>query len=288
LIPAFPALVRAALAEDRARVDVTSRLFLPPGLKSAARIVVRQEGVVAGAAAAAAAFRLLDRRCRVRVLLEDGKAVRPGGVVLQVSGPLSSILSAERTALNFLGHLSGVATLTRAFVRRAGKAVVLDTRKTLPGLRDAEKWAVACGGGANHRRDLAEAVLIKENHLEALGGAKGAAFLVERVGRARGKGLTVEMEARNREEILLGLQAGVDILLLDNFPVKTLAKVVRWIGTLCEGQGLRRPLIEVSGGVTLGTVGAIARAGADRISIGRLTHSAPSLDVGLDVEARRG
>lgn len=287
--PEFLPLVKTALAEDRAREDVTSRLFLPPGLRAEAVVVCRPGGVVAGAGAAAAAFRLLDPRCRTSVLAPDGRAVKKGGVVLKVSGPLASLLSAERTALNILCHLSGIATLTREFVRRAGgKARVLDTRKTLPGLRDAQKWAVLCGGGVNHRRDLAAAVLIKENHLESVKSDEDARRFVGRVAAARAKGLTVEMEARDKKEILLALQAGADILLLDNFPVPALPRVVRWIKALCADQGLRRPLLEVSGGVSLDTVGAIARAGVDRVSIGRLTHSAPSLDMGLDVRVRRG
>ena len=285
----FLPLVKAALREDRAARDVTSRLFVPKGARAEASIVCRPGGVVAGVRAAAAAFRLQDRRCRAFVRIPDGKIARPGDAVLKVSGPLSSLLSAERTALNLLCHLSGIATLTREFVRRAGgKARILDTRKTLPGLRDAQKWAVLCGGGVNHRRDLAAAVLIKENHLESVRTDEDARRFVERVAKARGRGLTVEMEARDRKEILLALQAGVDILLLDNFPPKALPKVVGWIKSLCASQGLRRPLLEVSGGVSLETVGAIARAGVDRISIGRLTHSAPALDMGLDIRMLRG
>jgi nicotinate-nucleotide pyrophosphorylase (carboxylating) len=281
----FSAAVRAALKEDRAWDDVTSRGFLPPGLRAEAKIVSRADGVVSGAAAAAAAFRIRDASCRVAVKTSDGKAIKRNGVVLTVRGPLASILSAERTALNILCHLSGIATLTREFVRRAGgRAKVLDTRKTLPGLRDMEKWAVHCGGGANHRRDLSDAVLIKENHVECL----DESTLPAKVGGARAKGLTVEMEARDRREILLALSAGVDILLLDNFPVKALPKVVRWIGGVCREQGLRKPLLEVSGGVSLETVGAISRAGVDRVSVGRLTHSAPALDMGLDVKVLRG
>jgi nicotinate-nucleotide pyrophosphorylase (carboxylating) len=249
-------------------------------------IVSRSDGVVSGASAAALAFRLMDGRCRASVRIPDGRPVRKGGVILEVSGPLAAILSAERTALNFLSHLSGIATLTREFVRRAGgRARVLDTRKTLPGLRDAQKWAVRCGGGANHRRDLSDAVLIKENHLDAM----DPALLPGRVRAARARGLSVEMEARDRPEALRALEAGVDILLLDNFPVSALPGVVRWIKGLCKERRLRRPLLEVSGGVTLDNIGRISRAGVDRISVGRLTHSAPVLDVGLDMgPLRRG
>lgn len=281
---------RAALAEDGARRDVTSRLFLPPGAAGEAVISARAAGVAAGVAAAAAVFRARDARCRVRVLVPDGRALRPGRVLLRVTGPLASLLSAERAALNVLGHLSGIATLTRAFVRRAGgRALILDTRKTLPGLRDLEKRAVAWGGGVNHRRDLSDAVLIKENHLDAWGKVFDARRFLARVARARARGLTVMMEARDRKEILLALDAGVDVLLLDNFPVKALPRVVRWITSVCRAQGLRRPSLEASGGVTLKTVAAVARSGVDRISVGSLTHSAPWFDVGLDVvRVRRG
>lgn len=280
--------IRRALKEDRAREDVTSRFFLPSSARGEALVVSRGKGVVAGAHAAAAAFRLLDSRTRIRILIPDGESVRAGGTILRAAGRLASLLSAERTALNILSHLSGIATLTRAFVDRAGKAAILDTRKTLPGLRDAEKWAVTCGGGVNHRRDLSDAVLIKENHLDAWGKAFDAARFLAGVGRARAGGLTVMMEARDRREILLALGAGVDVLLLDNFSAPVLVKAVRWIHDLCRRQGLRRPLLEASGGVSLDTVAALARSGVDRISVGRITHSAPSLDVGLDVTVTRG
>ncbi len=276
--------MKEALREDRAWSDATSRFFLPPGARAEAVVVSRADGVVSGADCAAEAFRLLDEKCRVSIVAGDGTPVRKGGVVLRVSGPLSSILSAERTALNLLCHLSGIATLTREFVRRAGgRAKILDTRKTHPSLRDMEKWAVVCGGGVNHRRDLSDDVLIKENHLDAWGGKLDAPRFFSRVRAARDRGLTVMMEARDRKEILLALDAGVDVLLLDNFSVKTLPKIVRWIKTLCRDQGLRRPLLEVSGGVTLETTAAISRSGVDRISVGRLTHSVPALDMGLDV-----
>lgn len=274
--------MRAALREDRAGNDVTSRLFIPASARARAVLVAREEGVAAGVAAAAEAFRLRDPRHRVRPLVREGAALRPGQVVLEVEGTLRTLLSAERTALNVLGHLSGIATLTRRFVRAAGVGGprILDTRKTLPGLRRMEKWAVLCGGGANHRMDLADALLIKENHLDGLKEERARARFVARVKAARRRGWVVEMECRDRAEIELALRAGADILLLDNFPLRRLPGVVSWI----RGRtGRRRPLLEVSGGVTLKALPAIARAGVDRVSIGRLTHSAPSFDFGMDV-----
>jgi len=277
--------VKAALREDRAWNDATSRAFIPRSMKARAKIVARTGGVVAGAAASAAAFRLRDPLCRVRLRVPDGRRVRPGGVVLEATGPLASILAAERTALNILTHLSGIATLTRNFIDRAGPQgpKILDTRKTLPGLRDMQKWAVRCGGGTNHRRDLSDAVLIKENHLAAVRGEAALDAFFRRVKALKRRGFIIEMECQAPRHVLWGLFAGADILLLDNVPVGRLRAVVGWIKNLCRARGLKRPLLEVSGGVRLDTVRAIARAGVDRISIGRLTHSAPALDMGLDV-----
>ncbi|MGQ0645188.1 MAG: carboxylating nicotinate-nucleotide diphosphorylase [Elusimicrobiota bacterium] len=283
--PDFSGLARAALREDRALQDVTSRAFLPPGARARARVKARSAGVVCGGEAAALAFRLLDPRCRARLLAPDGRAVRAGQAVLEVRGPLASILSAERTALNILTHLSGVATLTRRFARAAGpRAKILDTRKTLPGLRAAQKWAVLCGGGRSHRADLASAVLIKENHLAAVRGEKDLARLFRKVRAFRRRRVPVEMECQNRRHILWGLLAGADILLLDNFSARDLRRAVRFIRRFCAERRLPRPLLEASGGISLANVKAVARAGVDRISIGALTHSAPALDMGLDVE----
>jgi nicotinate-nucleotide pyrophosphorylase (carboxylating) len=240
--------------------------------------------------AAAEAFRLRDKRCRVSLRVKEGTPLRKGQVLLTVTGPLASLLSAERTALNAVTHMSGIATLTHEFVRRCRPSprggrlpIVLDTRKTLPGLRDMQKWAVRCGGGTNHRRDLASAVLIKENHLSLVRDEAGLKRLFQRIRSLQGRGLIVEMECQNRKHILWGLFSRADILLLDNFPVNILPRVVRWIAKVCSDQKLKRPLLEVSGGVSLETIGAIARSGVDRISVGRLTHSAPILDMSLDV-----
>jgi nicotinate-nucleotide pyrophosphorylase (carboxylating) len=277
--------VLAWLREDRAWSDVTSRGLLPPGLRAEAALVAREPGVVAGLAAAAAAFRLRDGRCRVRLFARDGGRARPGLRLLGVKGPLAAILASERTALNILSHLSGVATLTRRFVDAAGPSGprILDTRKTVPGLRSLQKWAVRCGGGTNHRPHLAQSVLVKENHLAAVRGAGDVERMLVRLAALRRRGYHVIMECHDRPHVLWALKAGADVLLLDNFTGPRLHAVVRWIRELCRRQGRRPPEIEVSGGVTISNLPSIARANVDRVSVGRLTHSAPALDISLDV-----
>ena len=277
--------IAAALREDRARGDITSRGFIPGDARGRAALVARAAGVLAGVDAAAEAFRLMGGT-RVRLLAKDGAHVRPGRRVLEARGPLRALLSAERTALNVLSHLSGVATLTRRFVDGAARKSlqILDTRKTLPGLRDMEKYAVRCGGGVNHRRDLSAAVLIKENHLAFYRTDRDRRDLARRVAAARRRGRFVEMECRNRSEIGLGLTVGADILLLDNFSTDALPAAVRWTRAEAHRRGLRVPRLEVSGGVTLEKIGRLARTGVDRVSIGCLTHSAPALDFNMDVE----
>jgi nicotinate-nucleotide pyrophosphorylase (carboxylating) len=278
---------RAALAEDRARRDITGRAFVPAAARGRAFLVAREPGVLAGLPLAEAVFRGMDRRLRVRSLARDGARVRPGQRVLEARGALRSLLAAERSALNFLTHLSGVATQTRLFVDAAGRRgpAVLETRKTLPGLRDLQKYAVRFGGGTNHRRDLSDAYLIKENHLAFYRGAAGRAELIRRVARARRSGRIVEMEARDRAEVLWALDAGADIVLLDNMPRAGLPATVRWVRRWCAARGRKAPLLEVSGGVTLAVMPALARAGIDRVSVGRLTHSVPALDFNMDVTA---
>lgn len=285
-MPNFEHLVRAALREDRAFHDATARAFVPAALKARGRVVARAEGVLAGGAAAALAFRLVDARSHVRLLKKDGARLRPGQSVLEVRGRLAALLAAERTALNILTHASGIASLTRRFVAAAGPGpAVLDTRKTLPGLRALEKWAVLCGGGRNHRRDLSDQVLVKENHLAALRTEEDLAGFWRKIRVLRARGRVVEMECQNKKQVLWALLGGVDIALLDNFPPRILPKVVKFIDGFCRRHRLKRPLTEVSGGVTLENIRAYARSGVDRISVGRLTHSAPALDMSLDVRA---
>lgn len=266
--------VSRALREDLEPLgDVTSAL-LPADLVGSARIVARDEGVLAGTACAEETFNQVDPRVDVDWTCGDGSTVTPDEVLATVQGPFASILTAERTALNFLGHLSGVASLTRRFVRAAhGDARIWDTRKTTPGLRALEKAAVRAGGGMNHRGNLSEWVLVKDNHL---GDDVDIAAIVRRA-RLRWPGRTVQVEADRLNQVREAIDADVDIVLLDNMAPDQV--------TFCvELRGDRtRPLLEVSGGVTLQTVADFAATGVDVISVGALTNSAPALDIGLDL-----
>ena len=273
---ALVARVRAALEEDHAFDDVTTISTVVTSRHARARLVARAPGVVAGVPLALAAFRLLETHVEIRVDLEDGRPVVRGDSVLFLSGPARGLLSAERVALNFLQRLSGVATLTARYVAavQGTKAHIVDTRKTTPGWRDLEKYAVRCGGGRNHRRDLSDAVLIKDNHIAACEGDVAVA-----VARARAHvpaGLLIQVECDTVVQVRAAIAAGADALLLDNMTLALLRESVQLAAGHCW--------TEASGGVTLETVGDIARTGVDRISIGALTHSAPALDLALDFE----
>ena len=277
-------LIRQTLNEDAAGRDITSRALLPPTLRIRARVIAKQPGVVAGTVAARTAFLAHDRRLRCVIQRRDGQPVRAGQAVLSVSGSARSIFAAERTALNLLGHLCGIATLTSRYARmaRPSRVRILDTRKTLPGLRALQKEAVRAGGGMNHRHDLSDAVLIKTNHLQAMRRAqKGLGDAIEQaVHRARrvAHGKVVEVEVADLEQLRAALEARPDVILLDNFSLRDIRAAVQMVRA-----GRTHPQLEVSGGVTLATVRMIARTGVERVSIGRLTHSAPSLDVSLRV-----
>jgi len=269
-------LVRRALAEDLGRAgDLTTDAIVATSATATARVVARSEGRVAGVGPAAAAFRLLDDRCAVEVAAVDGSDVEEGGTVFFVRGPGRAVLTAERTALNLLGRLCGIATLTRAFVREieGTGARVTCTRKTTPGLRVLEKYAVRCGGGASHRFGLDDAVLIKDNHLAVAGGVRPA---VERARSAVGHLVSIELEVDTLEQLAEGLEVGVDAVLLDNMDPATLRRAVEMVAGRCS--------TEASGGITLATARAIADTGVDLLSVGALTHSAPSLDVSLEID----
>lgn len=281
--PGFPlydgaliALVRAALEEDRAFEDVTTLATVVPGHHARADLVARREGVVAGLPLAVTAFQLLDPHVDIRVDARDGQAVKKGDVLLHLSGSARGLLSAERVALNFAQRLSGVATLTAQYVKLVAgtSAKILDTRKTTPGWRLLEKYAVTCGGGTNHRATLADAVLIKDNHIAACGG--DVAVAVKRARDFAPAGMLVQVECDTVAQVKAALAAGAAALLLDNMPNHALRECVE----LAKG----RAWTEASGGVSLDTVRGIAETGVDRISIGALTHSAPSLDLALDFE----
>jgi len=270
---ALERVVAAALAEDVGTGDVTTEATVDTDAVGTAELVTRTAGVVAGLAAVEAVFRALDPEIRFEPLVEEGGLVREPVAVARVSGSLRAILTGERTALNFLGRFSGIATLTRRYVDAvAGTGVaILDTRKTTPGLRVLEKRAVASGGGRNHRFGLSDGVLVKDNHLRAAGSVRAA---VERLRAATD--LPVEVECDTLEQVEEALAAGADAILLDNMSLDEL----RAAAGLARG-GAR---LEASGGVTLDTVRAVAETGVDEISIGALTHSAPALDVSLELE----
>ncbi|TAK17932.1 MAG: carboxylating nicotinate-nucleotide diphosphorylase [Acidobacteria bacterium] len=269
--------VRAALDEDRAFDDVTTKGIVPAEARGRATIAAGQPGVIAGTEAAGVAFRLLNPRCEIAVLAEDGAVVGAGDVVMVIDGTTRGLLSAERVALNFLQRLSGIATLTAAFVDavRGTRARILDTRKTTPGWRALEKYAVRMGGGANHRMDLSEMALIKDNHLAAVG---DVGIAVARVRGLLPKGAEVEVEADTLPQVEAALIAGADRILLDNMTLDEMRAAVELVGG--------RARLEASGGVTLGRVRAIAETGVDDISVGALTHSAPALDLALSIEPR--
>ncbi|HEY3703365.1 MAG TPA: carboxylating nicotinate-nucleotide diphosphorylase [Acidimicrobiales bacterium] len=280
--------VGRALAEDLLPLGDLTASLLPAGSGTDARLVARAEGVLAGRACATEAFAQVDPAVRVAWQLDDGAALAPGRTIASVCGPAGSVLSAERTALNFLCHLSGVATVTRHLVDRVQAANpatrILDTRKTTPGLRALEKAAVRAGGGVNHRGSLSDGVLVKDNHL-------GGVTIAEAVTRARRSwpGRLLEVECDRPEQVAEALASGAGQVLLDNMTPDEVATCVTMVRErVADGPDGARVLVEVSGGVTVDTVGAFASAGADLISVGAITHSAPALDIGLDLATAAG
>ncbi len=267
-------MVREALDEDFAFKDITTAATVLSDRRARATIVARQDGVLAGVPFALEAFRVLDPTVTIRVDVDDGSRVEPGLALFYISGHARGMLSAERVALNFMQRLSGIASLTRKFVDAVeGTGVsILDTRKTTPGWRHLEKYAVRAGGGKNHRMDLFSAVLIKDNHLVAVDGDIGLA--IRRTRDLAAPGTRVEVECDRLEQVEAAVAAGADIILLDNMPIPMLKECVRMV----DG----RAVLEASGGISLASVRGIAETGVDWISIGALTHSAPALDLGLD------
>lgn len=268
--------VAAALREDLGRAgDVTSDAAFAGGERAVGALVARRPGVIAGLDVAEACFRRLDPGVEFELRAADGDRVEAGATLARVAGDAAALLAAERTALNFLGHLSGIATATAAYVEalRGTRARVVCTRKTTPGLRALEKYAVRCGGGANHRFGLDDAVLIKDNHLVVAGGVRAA---VERARRRVGHLVAIEVEVGTLAELDEALAAGAGAILLDNFDVETLRAAVERV----HG----RAVTEASGGITLESARAVAETGVDLLSVGALTHSSPVLDVALDLE----
>lgn len=271
-------LINAALAEDLGSGDVTSRVLVPAGAVSEARIVSKGTFVVCGTLIAEAVFKTVDRRLKVTVVTRDSNTAGKGATILRVKGPARSILAAERTVLNFIQRLTGIATLTREFTAkvRRHRTLILDTRKTTPGMRTLEKYAVKCGGGTNHRMGLHDMVLIKDNHKRfwekytGLGLAKAVA-----TARKKAPGVRVEVEVETSAEMRDAIRARPDWIMLDNMSVREMKR--------CVKQNRGRCLLEASGGIGMRNVLGVAATGVDAISLGCLTHSAPAADLSLEM-----
>jgi len=266
-------LCRNALREDAAFDDITTRAIVPKNLKAKAVLLAKQDLVLCGMPLVAAIFRRLDPQIKVRAKYKEGAPVKRGAVLAELSGLARALLSGERVALNFLQRLCGIATLTRSFVAavRGTRAKILDTRKTTPGLRLLERYAVAAGGGVNHRFDLRSAAMAKDNHLVVAGSVREA---LARLASFKGR-RPVIVEVKDLRELAEALEAGARRILLDNMPVARLAEAVR--------RTAGRAVLEASGGVNLRNIRSIARTGVDYISIGALTHSAPAADISLEL-----
>ena len=277
-------VVQRALLEDWAGRDITTETLVPSDLQGTARIIAKADGVLAGVKVAESVFRAVDSSLDFKPLVADGARLRTtsdsqnGDAIAELLGSVASILKGERVALNFLQHLSGIATETSRYVREVAgyKAVILDTRKTAPGLRDLQKYAVAVGGGTNHRRDLSDGVLIKDNHLAA--GRLNELSLGDVIRKMRDTSpgaWEIEVEVETLEQVEEAIAAGADIVMLDNMTPSEMAEAVRVVGG--------RALTEASGGITLENVREVAATGVDRISVGALTHSVTGLDISLDL-----
>ncbi|HIZ20987.1 MAG TPA: carboxylating nicotinate-nucleotide diphosphorylase [Firmicutes bacterium] len=277
LLPQFAVddVIKTALNEDINYIDTTTDLMIPEDSRSAARFLAKAEGVLCGMDVALRVFALLDPTFRAAVYKKDGDRVRPGDVIAEVEGATRSLLKGERTALNLLQHLSGVATATDRCVQivRGTRASIADTRKTLPGLRFLQKYAVTVGGGRNHRFNLSDGAMLKDNHIDAAGGITAAVRAIR--GRL-GHMVKLEVETRSLDEVREALAAGADVIMLDNMDCAAMAEAVR----LADG---RVPL-EASGGITAETLRAVAETGVDIISIGALTHSVKALDISLKIQ----
>jgi nicotinate-nucleotide pyrophosphorylase (carboxylating) len=272
-------IVERALAQDVASGDVTTEAIIPAGLEARAHILVKEDGVLAGMVAAEAVFRHVDPDLQLEVLKQDGARVKTGDIVARMEGKVANIVKAERTTLNFLCHLSGIATETARYVDavKGLEAQITDTRKTTPGMRLLEKYAVRVGGGKSHRAHLGDGILIKDNHLAALGSfGVGLKQAVEQASQR--STLNVEVEVATVDEAREALEAGADIIMLDNMSVADMKKVVQF----AKG----RALLEASGGITLNTVREVAEAGVDLISVGAITISAKALDMSLELEGK--
>jgi len=272
-------IIDTALAEDTSHGDITSEALIPPELQGKASILAKAEGILAGGEVARRVFLKVDPSLKVEVLIKDGARIRPGDIVATISGSVAGILKAERVALNFLQRLSGIASQTDRYAAevRGLNVYITDTRKTTPGIRLLEKYAVLMGGGKNHRSHLGDGVLIKDNHLAALR-ALGMSLkeIVLKAKKNAPQGLTVEVEVNTVEEALEAVDAGADIIMLDNMSPDEMRRVVNLVSSQTK--------IEASGGITLANIRTVAETGVDFISIGALTHSSKALDISIELE----
>ena len=281
-------LVKIALKEDIGQGDITTKLILPGKRTVKAVIVAKEKGVVCGLDVARLVFKTVDKKIRFRATTAEGKKVKAGRILARLEGEARSILKAERVALNFLGRLSGIATLTNNFVRRVApyRVKIMDTRKTTPGLRMLEKYAVRCAGGFNHRMGLWDQILIKDNHLSVISHKLQVISLkdlVRKIKKKSPKGVKIEIEVKNLRQFKQALETRPDIIMLDNFTLKNIRKAVK-IRNESRTANRELPKLEISGGVNLNNVRGIAACGAEMISVGELTHSAKVLDVALNCE----
>jgi nicotinate-nucleotide pyrophosphorylase (carboxylating) len=272
--------IKAALREDIGREDVSTAYFVPVTKKFNAIIKAKEPLILCGVEVAIKTFKALDPYCKVITYKSDGQSLKKGDVILKVSGT-RSMLSAERTALNFLQRLSGIATITHKFVKKTkgAKSKIFDTRKTTPGLRLLEKYAVTCGGGKNHRFGLSDAIMIKDNHIKASNWQTIAKTVAKFKNSKSVK--FVEIEVKTLEELKKALKCKPDIILLDNMSVSLLKKCIKLVSSISK---VERPQLEISGGVNLKNVSKFAKLNLDRISVGQITHSAKSVDIGMDIK----
>ncbi len=276
LLPQFAVdeIIKTAIREDIHYLDTTTDLMIPEDARSTARFMAKAEGVVCGLDVALRVFTLLDPTFHAKVLLPEGSRVKPGDIIAELEGSTRFLLKGERTALNLLQHMSGIATATARAVKlvEGTRASITDTRKTLPGLRALQKYAVTVGGGKNHRFNLSDGAMLKDNHIDAAGGIPQA---VAAIRQKLGHMVKLEVETRNLAEVKQALEAGADVIMLDNMDCAAMAEAVR----LVDG----RALLEASGGITDDTLRAVAETGVDIISIGALTHSVKALDISMKI-----
>ena len=272
-------LIDIALSEDKVFKDITTKEFIDKDKKARAVLIANKSGILCGTGAFESVYKSIDKKCKIDIKLKDGAVLKKGDKILEITAPASVILSGERTALNFIQNLSGISTLTSEFVKltKGTKTKIYDTRKTLPGYRELAKYAVTCGGGTNHRKDLSEMVLIKDNHISL------SVNLAQKIKdfKKRYKNTLVEIECENINQVKHALEAKADVIMLDNTNFSNTKKMISLIKE--NSKNGYTPEIEISGGINLKTAKKLSKLGADRISVGMITHSAPALDITLEI-----